>query len=126
MTAYPLIKDKKTIKSSVDVTATEAFENVDFDPELPLHAHMLKMDETFVDGKIRWCPLDNKLYGFCYEHGREENLQFKSYKDVKRLAEKVEMGELHVGKECMVIATSCNAIKQNSQVVIAWPTCSKS
>ena len=87
---------------------------------------MLKIDETFVDPKIRWCPLDNQIYGFCYEHGHNVEMTFRSYDDVTNLANLVENSNLHVGKECMVIVTSNNSVIEDTQVVISWPTCSRS
>ena len=87
---------------------------------------MIKIDETYVDGKIRWCPLDNRMYGFCYEHGHDVDLVLNEYEDVTHLADLVEEGKLHVAKECMVVVSTCNSVKEATQVLLAWSTCSKS
>ena len=41
------------------------------------------------------------------------------------LSEKLDKDEMHVPKECMVMAVSSNSYKKNAQPVLIWPTCSK-
>ena len=124
--AYAMIKGTKFISSSFEATEKEAFDNLKFDDATPKYGRMLKIDETYVDQKVRWCPLDNRMYGFCYDHGHDEDLTLNSHDDVTRVAELVEDGKLHICKECMVVACSNNALKENTQILLAWPTCSRS
>ena len=108
-TAYRLLKKShEIIKSSVTTEMDEFIENINLDQKVPSHGHMLKVDETYAEPKARWNPQDNKMYGLCYEHCRELDLQFTSYEHVEQLAEMVKSGEIHTPKETMVIATSSN------------------
>ena len=50
---------------------------------------LAKINEMFGEGKDRWNPRDNLLYGFCYEHGRNLDLEFTSYEHVEKLAQMV-------------------------------------
>ena len=125
-TAYRMIKGKKFINSSFEATVMDAYNNITISETAPKYGHMIKIDETYIDSKIRWCPLDNKMYGFCYEHGRDEDLVLNDYEDVTHLADLVEEGTLHVAKECMVVVSTCNDVKETTQVLLAWSTCSRS
>ena len=127
-TAYRLLqKTRKVINSSVTTDMEEFIHNIqiDDDDNLPSHGHMLKVDETYAEAKVRWNPRDNKLYGLCYEHARDEDLAFTSYQHVENLANMVQEGILHTPKESMVVVCSPNSPKGTTQVVAALPTCSK-
>ena len=53
------------MKSSVTATIEDLAENIkveeeqDGGPIILKHGYMLKMDETYIDQRIRWCPNDN-------------------------------------------------------------------
>ena len=89
------------------------------------HGQMLKMDETFIDQRVRWCPNDNSLYGFCYEHGRNLELEFENYEDIEHLSELVISNQLHVPKDCLTIIQSINGMESKVKALVEWPTCSK-
>ena len=125
-TAYRLLQStKKAIVSSIDTPLNKFVENIVIDPDSPKYGYMLKIDETYIDAKVRWNPHDNKVYGICYEHGRVENLLFSDYHHVEQLADMVKSGTLHVPKETMAIACSSNSLNSKAQFVVALPTCSK-
>lgn len=42
-----------------------------------------------------------------------------------QIKQAVDNNELHLTKECMVIALGFNAVKVNAHPVVVWPTCSK-
>lgn len=86
---------------------------------------MIKIDKHYVDKRVRWCPGDNKLYGVCYEHSHNHDLSLDSWDDVMRLKQAVDDEEIHITKECMVIALGYNAININAHPVVVWQTCSK-
>ena len=125
-TAYRMLKGSEKINSSLDVTPEMVVDNISFSKVLPAYVYMLKIDETYVDQKIRWCPLDNTLYGFCYEHGCNFNRTFDTYSNIKALTDAVHAGTIPIAKECMVIAVGCNNTDTDSQVILSWPACSKS
>ena len=68
---------------------------------------MLKINETAIATcpKVKWNPRDDKLYGFCYEHGRDKQLVFESVEQVLAL----NNSDLHIPKDNMVIALSYNS-----------------
>ena len=115
-TAYNMIKGKKFINSSFDTDAEAALENLKIATDAPKYGGMLKVDETYVDAKVKWCPLDNRVYAFCYDHTRNIDLHLNSYDDITHLAELVEAGTIHICKECMVFVCTSNALKENTQI----------
>ncbi|XP_066914918.1 uncharacterized protein [Clytia hemisphaerica] len=125
-TAYRLLQGSTSmIKSSINTDPHEFIKHIVVDPGKPKYGYMLKIDETFLEPKVRWNPKDDSLYGICYEHGREVNMNFESYQHVQELSNQVKDGKLHVPKETMVIVCSNNTVKARVQVVAALPTCSK-
>ena len=88
---------------------------------------MFKIDETYTytDQKVRWNSQDDKIYGLCYEHGRDKDLTFTSMSHIEELATQVSDGTLHVSKETMVIASSSNSLQNKAQVLAALRTCTK-
>ena len=116
---FPNILDDQRNNTNVNINQCQTrrfLKNININPDLPAYRNKVKMDETYVDVKTRWCPLDNKGYGFCYLHSRDLNLEFNSYEDICSLCD----------KECMVMAVSSNSTKKNAHPVLIWPTCSKS
>ena len=89
---------------------------------------MFKVDETYVDKRVKWNAGDDKLYGLCYEHtsNADIDLSFKDIDNVLSLANKVSDGTIHVAKEAMVFGVCQNSKSQNNQIVLAWPACSRS
>ena len=73
-TAYRMIKDKQNIKTSVSATSSELAENIKLSETAPKYGYMIKIDEHYIDKRARWCPKDNSLYGFCYDHARGVDL----------------------------------------------------
>ena len=125
-TSYRLLqKSKQVIHSSVVTPIDKFIDNIEIYEENPKYGFMLEIDETYTDKKVRWNPRDNRLYGFCYEHGRFENLEFTDYDSVENLSDMVKNGLLHVPKESMVVTCSSNSVNCKVQVVAALPTCSK-
>ena len=124
-TAYRLLKNSSIIQSSVYEDMTTFIDNIIIDRNEPLYGHMLKVDETYVEPKVRWNPHDNKLYGVCYEHCRDKDLTFSNVTEVEHLADLVKKGEVHVPKESMVIVCSSNSPAGKIRVAAALPTCSK-
>ena len=79
-TAYRLLKSSRNfINSSVNTEMNKFVENIQLVDSEPLHGYMLKIDETYVEPKVRWNPRDNKLYGLCYEHSSDKDLRFSDY-----------------------------------------------
>ena len=120
-----MIKGTTQMSSVIDVKTEDIINNIQINDDLPTYGHMLKMDETYCDAEVRSCQLDNKLYGFCYLHGKYLNLEFNSFENVN-MSEKLDKDEIHVPKEYMVMAVSSNSYKKNAHPVLIWPTCSKS
>ena len=111
-TAYNMIKGSACVKSSVTETLEGLTSNIKIEEPIILkHGYMLKMDETFIDQRVRWCPNDNLLYGFCYEHGRDLDLAFDDYKKIQHLSGLAETNQLHIPKDCMVIVQSINGME---------------
>ena len=77
-TAYRMIKGTTQMSTSINAKTEDITKNININLYLPAYGNMLKIDETCVDAKARWCPLDNKVYGFCYLHSRDLNLEFNS------------------------------------------------
>ena len=75
-----MLKGSKTIKTSFDVTPADVVENINGLSPANNFGYMFKI----VDQKVKWCPLDNKIYAFCYEHGKNFDLSFPSF-DVVRV-----------------------------------------
>ena len=63
-TAYRMIKNCRSLKSSINTPLTDFIENIFILAEF---GYMLKIDETYNDEKVRWNPSDNRMYGICYE-----------------------------------------------------------
>ena len=125
-TSYRFLQaSKKPIISSIDTPRNEFVNNIEVSVESPKYGYMLEIDETYMDAKVRWNPRDNKIYGICYEHGRDENLSFNSYEHVESLSNMVKDGVLHVPKETMLITCSSNSLNCKAQVVAVLPTCTK-
>ena len=125
-TAYRLLQSSREfINSSVNTAMDKFVKNIDILEDHPLYGYMLKIDETYVEPRVRWNPRDNCLYGLCYEHARDRDLTFSDYAHVEDLADLVQKGEVHVPKETMVIACGSNSPSGKVQVVAALPTCSK-
>ena len=127
-TAYNLLKNIKPIKSSTDVSSKDVVDNFNFGEEGVKYGYMFKVDETYVDKRVKWNASDDKLYGLCYKHtvNAEVNLSFKHIDNVLQLSDQVSNGTVHVAKEAMVFAVCNNSKRQNSHVVLAWPSCSHS
>lgn len=128
-TAYRLLQGNKIIKSSTQVTSEEVVDNIKFDEVKNLkYGYMFKVDETYVDKRVKWNAGDNKLYGLCYEHtvNTELDLRFNNLDNALELAKNVSNGTVHVSKEAMVFGMCNNNKNQDSQVVLAWPSCSHS
>ena len=137
-TIYKMLKKCKPVVSSITTPMNKYVSNFtlncDVDGPLgsashyqvvPKFGYMLKIDETFIDRRIRWNPQDNQLYGFCYEHARTEDLSFTSYNQIENLKQKVDDGKIHMPKESMVIACSSNSKICKAQILAALPTCDK-
>ena len=127
-TAYRFLKatGNKNIKSSVTTPPEDFIENFTVQTGVPKFGYMLKLDETYSDSKVRWNPHDNKVYGLCYEHAKDEDLEFKTIENIEHLSEKVASQEIHIPKESMVVAAASNSADTKTQVLAALPTCSKS
>ena len=124
--AYRVLKNSGScINSSINTPMNKFVDNISTSLDNPFHGYMLEIDETYTEVKACWNPGDNKLYGICYEHGKNEDLTFTSYDHVEDLSNMVKANILHVPKETMVIACSSNSINSNAQVVAALPACSK-
>ena len=80
-TAYRMSKGKNT-NVNINQCQHRRMKTINIYHDLPAYGNKLKMDETYVDAKARWCPLDNKVHGFCYLHSRDLNLEFNSYEGV--------------------------------------------
>ena len=120
-----LRKESKMIRSSVDTKVGEFIENFNVKPDSPKYGNMLKIDETFVDPRVRWNPQDNKLYGVCHQHGANECIEFVDCETVQNLADLVSSGSVHIPKESMVVAIGSNSTSCTVQIVAALPVCSK-
>ena len=81
----------------------------------PQYGIMLKINETAMCPKVKWNPRprDDKLYGFCYEHGRGKQLAFGSVEQVLAL----NNSDLHIPTDIMVIAFSYNSKKKSAMAV---------
>ena len=88
--------------------------------------NMLKIDETYTDSKVRWNLHDNKIYGLCYEHAREQDLTFNDIENIEKLSEQFTNSQVHIPKESMVIAVASNCSNTKTQLLAALPTCTKS
>ena len=75
----------------------------------PIYGYMMKIDDTYTDARVCWNSADNERYGFCYQHAAGKDTSFSSYNNVDSLAQEFRSGDLHVPKESMVIALSCNS-----------------
>lgn len=53
------------------------------------------------------------------------NLEIDTYNDLIRLKESVKESEIHLVKECMVLAMAPNSSNINAHPIVIWPTCSK-
>lgn len=126
-TAYQLLKKSKAIISSINTPLKDFSVNIDVDMnKQPRYGFMLKIDETYVDPRVKWNPSDNCIYGVCYEHGRDTNMEFTSYEKISQIASDVRNNKMHVPKESMVIAIGSNSsVSSKAQLVCALPTCSK-
>ena len=127
-TAYRLLRGSKPIKSLTDVSSTDVVNNIKPNNKCFQYGYMFKVNETYVDKRVKWNASDKKSYGLCYEHtvNADLDLSFKSMDDVMELANQVSNGTIHVAKEAMVFGVSNNCMDQNRHVVLAWPSCSHS
>ena len=73
-TAYGFLRSKKQkITCPPDASVMTAFSNIEL-PDSTVQGLKsipfisIKMDSTYGDQRVRWNPLDNKIYGLCYEH----------------------------------------------------------
>ena len=76
-----------------------------------------------------WNASDDGLYGLCYEHTvtADLDLKFCDIDGILDIADKVQHDEVHIGKEAMTFGVTNNCKKkQNSHIVLAWPSCSHS
>ena len=117
-TALKILKGSRTINTAVDVTLEELAENIQVKADAPAYGHMLKMDEHYVDKRVRWSPQDNKCYGFCYDHTHDKKLTFDTWDDVMKLKEYINNDIIHAPKECMVMSTASNSLETNVQPVL--------
>ena len=81
-TACRILKSSKAIISSINTPLKGFSNNIDVDfSKLPRYGFMLKIDETYIDPRVKWNPSDNHIYGVCYEHGRNTDMEFTSYEN---------------------------------------------
>ena len=125
--AYRINKECTPIKSSVHMTIKECFEANFHEDWMGNDAKSLsiKMDETYLNAKIRYEPLSNEPVGICYQHHKQIPRQFNSFADAKLLEEKLSDGSIHVPKECLVAGVNSLISNKPFNVLIAWPTCTK-
>lgn len=125
-TAYRLLRKTPNIKSSLQVSAREIVDNFNFDYDKhPKFSIMLKMDETYVDSRVRWSSKDNMIYGFCHQHTSAANLVFNTEADLETLCDLYDNGSIHMCKESLCLAAASNSAVPKSQFVLTWPSCSK-
>ena len=56
-TARKMLQGSRNISTAVDATVEELAENIDIKEDAPKYGHMLKIDEHYVEQRVRWNPL---------------------------------------------------------------------
>ena len=123
-TAYRMSKACKEIESSVKSSVKVCYEQNVKMSEQSNYAVSLKMDETYVQPVMSYCPRDNQVYGICCQHGKTIKTTIETYEDCTNLKEEYDKGDLHVPKECVVAGVMPHEAA-SIQVVVMWPNCSK-
>ena len=136
-TAYRMNKTCQPIQSSVHMSIKECFDtnfrddwigDTETHPDRPDADAMtltIKMDETYIDPKIRYDPRCNEPVGICYQHHKEIPREFTAYDDAKLLQDKLASGSVHVPKECLIAGINSVVSRKPFNVIVAWPSCSK-
>ena len=129
-TSYAFVRSQKSkVTCPPGATVETAISNVELidsavegSGNIPFFS--LKMDSTYGDKRARWIPVDNIVYGLCFEHTAPVKLQFDFIEDIEKIAKLVNEDKVHIPKELFVLGISGLAEKSLFMPAIIWPTCS--
>lgn len=87
---------------------------------------VLMWDEVATEPRIRWNPKDNRLYGFCREHGEKLCIELNTAEDVFQAKQAVDGGEVHLCSEMSVIAVApLRSSNYKAIPLLALPSCKR-
>ncbi|KIJ34835.1 hypothetical protein M422DRAFT_181592, partial [Sphaerobolus stellatus SS14] len=86
--------------------------------------HSLLMDEINLEERGRYLPSSNSIAGLCREHSHAVNEQVTSINAVELVAEAIQQGLCHLGKEATVCAIGpFSRDKYHISPILISPTC---
>ena len=87
---------------------------------------VLMWDEVATEQRIRWNPRDNRLYGFCREHGKKMCIELNTAEDVFQAKQAVDQDEVHICCEMSVIAVApLRSSNYKAIPLLALPSCKR-
>ncbi|KIK75667.1 hypothetical protein PAXRUDRAFT_172104, partial [Paxillus rubicundulus Ve08.2h10] len=72
-----------------------------------LHGVSLLTDETALDEAATYHPVENGVGGYCWKHAGNVYPFLDTYEAAERLASKLSLGEVHLGKEMLAVVAHC-------------------
>ncbi|KAJ6497248.1 hypothetical protein DFH09DRAFT_893381, partial [Mycena vulgaris] len=88
----------------------------------PLRGISLLIDEVALEERTCHFRHNNSVGGLCWRHSPKVDLQLKTYDDALKIAEKIKLEEVHLGKEMTVVSVSCFG-ESGTYPILALPTC---
>ena len=123
-TANRVAKTMKGLKCSVKMSVEDCFK-ANIDLSNATHAASLKADETVLTPRLRYDSKTDKVVGTCYQHSRDQVLQFSTYEEAKSLKSSIMQGVVHIPKDLLVVGLNSMCDNAALQIVLAWPSCQK-
>ena len=87
-----------------------------------LHGVSLLTDETALDEAATYHPVENGVGGYCWKHAGNVYPFLDTFEAAKRLASKLSLGEVHLGKEMTVVVAHCFG-EDGTYPILAAPSC---
>ncbi|KAF8835723.1 hypothetical protein BDN67DRAFT_1015278 [Paxillus ammoniavirescens] len=82
----------------------------------------LLTDETVLDEAATYHPIENGVGGYCWKHAGNVYPFLDTYEAAEWLASKLSLGEVHLGKEMLVIVAHCFG-EDGTYLILTAPLC---
>ena len=123
-TAHRVAKTMKGLKCSINMSVEDCFKaNVDLSHAT--HAASLKADETALTPRLRYDSKTDNVLGTCYQHSKDQVLQFNTYEEAQTIKDSITEGAIHIPKDLLVVGLNSMCDNAPLQIILAWPSCEK-
>ena len=99
--------------------------NTKFYTDATISISSLKMDEIATEDRLRWNKQDNRIYGLCYQHSHEYNMEFTDVDCVSNLKNLLATENIHKTKEHLVVAIGTVGDGGHITPLLSLPSCCK-